>query len=153
LRIVIADDEPIVLQYYQFLLSQLGHQVVAAAQTGRELITLCREQQPDLVLTDIRMPELDGIEASAQLYRERPVPVVVVSSYREPDDVQRAQGGHVLVYLVKPVSETNLEPALAIALARFEELQALQREMADLRSRLQHEDREPMDCKAQSSSA
>src|SRR5207244_6800571 len=81
LRIAVADDEPDMRDYFKKSLPRLGHQVVAVAQTGRELVELCRATTPDLVITDIRMPELDGIDAAAQLYRERPIPVILVSAF------------------------------------------------------------------------
>jgi response regulator NasT len=136
LRIAIAEDEPDTLEYLQGWLSHLGHTVVAAARTGRELVAQCRQQRPDLILADINMPDLDGIEAATQIYQEQPAPVVLISGHYEPEFLRRAQVGPVLAYLIKPISEAALEPAIAIALARFEELQALNREASDLRQAL-----------------
>ena len=76
LRVVVADDEPDMRDYFRKGLLRLGHQVVAAAADGRELVEQCRALRPDLVITDIKMPELDGIDAATQIYRERPVPVI-----------------------------------------------------------------------------
>ena len=96
LRIAVADDEPDMRDYFQKSLPRLGHKVVAVAQTGRELVEQCRACRPDLVITDIKMPELDGIEAAIQIYRERPVPVILVSAYHDAALVERAEADHIL---------------------------------------------------------
>jgi response regulator NasT len=136
LRIAVADDEPDMRDYFQKMLPRLGHRVVAVARTGRELVELCRAHQPDLVITDIKMPELDGIDAAVQLYRERPVPVILVSAFHDTRLVGRAEADHVMGYLVKPIKQADLEPVIALALRRFEQLQALLQESADLRQAL-----------------
>ena len=127
-RIIVADDEPDMRKYFQKLLPRLGHQVLAAVATGRELVESCRQLQPDLVITDIKMPDMDGIEAAIQIYRERPVPVILVSAYHDPALIERAEADHMLGYLVKPIKPTDLEPVIALTLRRFEDLQALRRE-------------------------
>ena len=78
LRIVVADDEPDMREYFQKILPRLGHQVVGVAQDGRSLVEHCRRLRPDLVITDIKMPDLDGIDAATQIYQERPLPVILV---------------------------------------------------------------------------
>lgn len=126
LRIAVADDEPDLLAYYQQTLTRLGHQVVAAARDGRELIERCRAVEPDLVITDIQMPDMDGLEAAAALYRERPVPIILASAHHDEALIARAEASHVLAYLVKPLRAADLPPCLAIARRRFAELQALE---------------------------
>jgi response regulator NasT len=82
------------------------------------------------------MPELDGIEASSQICRERSVPIILVSAYHDPALIARAEADHVLAYLVKPIGLADLQPAIAITMRRFDELQALQRECTDLKQAL-----------------
>jgi len=137
LRIAVADDEPDMRDYFRKILPRLGHQVVAAAGTGRELLELCRAAGPDLVITDIRMPDLDGIDAATLLYQERPVPVILVSAYHDPELIARAGADHILGYLVKPIKQSDLGPAIALALRRFEQFEALRQEAADLRQALE----------------
>jgi two-component system, response regulator PdtaR len=127
LRIVVADDEPDMRQYFQRMLPRLGHRVVATATNGRELIDLCRAENPDLVITDIKMPDLDGIEAALQIGQHRPVPIILVSAYHDAALIQRAEANHVLGYLVKPIKQADLEPCIAVAMRRFHESQALQK--------------------------
>ena len=137
LRIAVADDEPDMRDYFQKSLTRLGHQVVAVAADGRELVEKCRAAAPDLVITDIKMPDLDGIDAAAQLYRERPVPVILVSAYHDPSLIERAEVDHILAYLVKPIKQADLAPAIGVAMRRFEQFEELRREAADLRQALE----------------
>ena len=88
------------------------------------------------MITDIKMPEMDGIEASRQICQERPVPVILVSAYHDPTLIERAAGDHVLAYLVKPIGVADLQPAISIAVRRFVESQSLQKENKDLKQTL-----------------
>ncbi len=137
LRIAIAEDEPDMREYLEKTLPLLGHQVVVVARTGRELVERCRTTRPDLVITDIKMPEMDGIEAASQIFQEGPIPAIVLSAYHDPDLIARAEEDHVLAYLVKPITEAHLRPAIAIAMRRFDQFQALRKEAADLRQALE----------------
>jgi two-component system, response regulator PdtaR len=137
LRIAVADDEPDMRDYFRTILPVLGHEVVAVAGTGLELVEQCRASRPDLVITDIKMPDMDGIDAAARIYKQAPVPVILVSAHHDPETVRRAEAEYVLAYLVKPIKQADLEPAIAIALGRFEQFQALHRESADLKQALE----------------
>jgi response regulator NasT len=136
LRIVFADDEPEVRAYFRELLTRLGHEVVLA-QSGRQLVELCRVGRPDLIITDIRMPDLDGLRAAQEASREHPAPVILVSAHHDGDMLGRLNSDDVMAYLVKPVKEADVETAIAVAMLRFEQLQALRREACDLRQALE----------------
>jgi response regulator NasT len=136
LRISVADDEVEMREFFEKVLPRLGHQVVSVAENGRQLIQHCREVKPDLIITDIKMPDVDGIEASTQICQERTVPVILVSAYHDPALIERAEADHVQAYLVKPIGIADLPPAIAIAMRRFGELQALQKDCNDLRQAL-----------------
>jgi AmiR/NasT family two-component response regulator len=136
LRIGIADDEPDMRDYFQKILPGLGHTVVCAARTGKELVEQCHKLKPDLVITDIKMPDMDGIEAAVALYRENPIPVILVSAYHDPELIARAEADHILAYLVKPIKTADLEPAIGLAMRRFAQFQALRQEATDLRQAL-----------------
>jgi response regulator NasT len=136
LRIVVADDEPEMRDFFEKVLPRFGHRVVAVAENGVELIEHCRRLTPDLIITDIKMPEMDGIEACNEICKERAVPVILVSAYHDPALIARAEADHVLGYLVKPIGLADLQPAIAIAMRRFNELQALQKECSNLRQAL-----------------
>jgi AmiR/NasT family two-component response regulator len=137
LRIAVADDELDMRDYFQKILPIHGHQVVAVAQTGRELVELCASTHPDLVITDIKMPDKDGIDAAAQIYRKAAIPVILVSAYHDPEFIRRAEADHIMAYLVKPIKQADLEPAIGIAMRRFEQFQAFRKETSDLKQALE----------------
>jgi response regulator NasT len=131
-RILIAEDETIIRLDVRTLLEKAGHEVVAEARDGEEAVALAAEHDPDLIVMDVRMPHLDGIEAARQISDRRPVPIVMLTAYAEEDLVTRASEAGAFAYLVKPFREVDLLPALNTARARFEELSALREEAADL---------------------
>lgn len=137
LKFAVGDDEPDMRDYFAAILPHVGQQVVAIASNGRELVELCRAARPDLLIVDIKMPEMDGIDAAAEVCREEPLPVILVSAYHDPELVERAGADHILAYLVKPTKQADLEPAIAIAMRRFHQFQQLRREATDLRQALE----------------
>jgi AmiR/NasT family two-component response regulator len=137
LRIAVADDEPDMREYFQKILPRLGHQVVAVASDGRGLVEACRTHHPELVITDIKMPDMDGIDAASRIYEQEPVPVILVSAYHDPDLIARAEADHIMAYLVKPIKLADLAPAIGLAIRRFEQFQALRQEANGLRQALE----------------
>ncbi|MDZ4779259.1 MAG: response regulator [Planctomycetia bacterium] len=137
LRIAVADDEPFLRAYFQDVLPDLGHEVVGAAATGRELVELCQRTNPDLVISDIRMPDMDGIDAAAEISRERQTPIILVSAFHDPEYIARAEQSYILAYLIKPVERAHLETAIAIVRRRFAEFESLRQETKDLKQALE----------------
>jgi len=137
LRILIADDEAIRVMTLRTQLRALGFEVVAEATNGQEAVDLADRHQPDLAILDIKMPGLDGIAAAREITARRPVPVILLTAYSEPELVERATEAGVFAYLVKPVSEEDLLPTILLARARFEEFRLLRREVEDLREALE----------------
>jgi response regulator NasT len=133
---VAADDDPAFLELYRKSLKSLGHEIVAVARTGRELVDHCRKLTPDLVITDIKMEDMDGIEAAQEICRAEAVPIIFVSGYSDPELIERAEADYVLGYLVKPIKKADLETAIAIATRRFEEYQVLRMEAEHYRQTL-----------------
>jgi response regulator NasT len=130
MRVLIAEDETIIRLDLRGLLERAGFEVVGEARDGQEAVDLAREEQPDLAILDVKMPNLDGIEAAKRILEERPIPIVMLTAYGQAELVQRAAEAGVFGYLVKPFRENDLLPAIATARARFEELQSV-REEAD----------------------
>jgi len=137
LRIAIAEDDTDHLEMLLRSLDRLGHDVVGQAGTGRALAELCKNNQPDLVITDIRMPDMDGLEAAKEIYKLGPVPIIVITSHHDEEFIQRAQQQHVLAFLVKPITAANLAPTVAIAMQRFAEFETLKEENASLAQTLE----------------
>jgi len=136
-RIVIADDEPIIRLDLRELLTSLGYDVVGEAADGRTAIELARKLKPDLIILDIKMPEVDGIDAAEELSREGLAPVVLLTAYSERELVDRAKAAGVAGYLVKPFRESELMPVIELALARFRDLQRLERQVVELQEALE----------------
>lgn len=136
LRIALADDEPLERDVLEKLLVKAGHEVVFKAETGLALLDYCRRTPADLVIADIMMPDMDGLDAAAAIYTHSPTPIILVSSHHDQALIERALENHVLAYLIKPVSLEAITPAIALAWSRFEEFVALKSEADDLRKAL-----------------
>jgi AmiR/NasT family two-component response regulator len=136
-RILIADDESLIRLDLRDMLTHLGYQVVAEAGDGRQAIDLARKLKPDLVIMDIRMPDVDGIQAAATLTAERIAPVVLLTAFSDTQLVEQAREAGVVGYVVKPFREAELMPVLELSFARFEEFRALEKEIGDLNEALE----------------
>lgn len=136
-RIVIAEDDDVTRKDLRETLEDLGYLVVGEARDGRSAAHLAQELKPDIVIMDIQMPGMDGIDAAELLTRERIAPVVLLTAYFDKAKVERAKEAGVIAYLVKPFSESDLEPAIEVALSRFEELRALDAEVERLSEALE----------------
>ena len=119
------------------MLERAGFEVVAEARDGREAVALAAEHRPDLAVMDVKMPELDGIDAARQMLEQRPIPIVMLTAFSEAALVGRAVDAGVFGYLVKPFRESDLLPAIEAARARHAELQALRDEAGSLRDALE----------------
>ncbi len=136
-RIVIADDESIIRMDLREMLIGLGYQVVGEAADGRSTVALARSLRPDLVIMDIKMPEMDGIATAEAITAGRIAPVLLLTAFSEQDLIARATQAGVSYYLVKPFREAELLPAIEIALSRYREFVDLQREVTDLKEALE----------------
>ena len=135
-RLVIADDESIIRMNLKETLVGLGYLVVGEAGDGVSVINLSRELRPDLVLMDIKMPKLDGIQAAKILTEEKIAPVLLLTAYSDRELVERAKEAGVVNYVVKPFREAELLPAIEIAMARYQEFLELDKHIADLKETL-----------------
>jgi response regulator NasT len=138
LKIVVVEDDANVRLFLKEALQKLGHQVIGEAATGTDMVRVVLETEPDVVVFDIHLPHLNGLDALQQIYRERVVAAVAITADRDQELVNRALEEHVLAYLVKPIEGYQLGPALMVARAQFEELRELAAENASLRQTLQN---------------
>ncbi len=137
IRIVLADDESIIRMDLKEMLSSLGYVVVGEASDGQSAVNLARELRPDLVIMDIRMPGTDGIDAARVLTNEHIAPVLLLTAYSDRDLVERAKDAGVVGYVVKPFQESDLAPAIEVAMARYREFETMERELRDIRDTLE----------------
>ena len=137
LRIVIADNESIIRMDLKEILEEAGHTVVGEATDGVRAVELARKCHPDLVVMDIKMPEMDGITAAKIISNEKLAPVLLLTAFSQKEIVEKAKDSGVLAYLVKPVKEANLFPAMEIALSRFQEFAELERELEEVKNSLE----------------
>jgi AmiR/NasT family two-component response regulator len=119
LRIIVADDDRRMREFYQEVLSRMGHVVVGVAADGRELVAACLEAEADLVVTDIRMPELDGIEAAHIVSAHVDLPFLFVSAYYDASLIDEASKVFSYGYLVKPIKQQDLAATIPVAMRRF----------------------------------
>jgi response regulator NasT len=119
------------------MLERAGFEVVAEARDGAEAVALAESTAPDLAVLDVRMPQLDGIDAARRILEQRPIPVVMVTAFSQRDVVSRAVEAGVFGYLVKPFREDDLLPAIETARARHAELEAVRAESGSLRDALE----------------
>jgi AmiR/NasT family two-component response regulator len=136
-RVIVADDETIIRMDLKEELARQGYLVVADAGDGESAINQARELRPDLVIMDIRMPGIDGITAAETLTREKIAPVVLLTAYSDQHLIERAKSAGVVNYIVKPWRQSDLRPAIEVALARFEEFRALEARAQNLEDQLE----------------
>lgn len=136
-RVLVAEDEALIRLDLVEMLREEGYQVVGEAGDGAEAVRLAEELRPDLVILDIKMPKMDGIEAASNIAGERIAPVVILTAFSQRDLVERARDAGAMAYLVKPFAKRDLVPAIELAVSRFGEVQALESEVADLTERLE----------------
>jgi len=136
-RVVIAEDEALIRMDLAEMLGEQGYEVVGQAGDGARAVELAEELTPDLVILDVKMPVLDGIAAAERIAAARIAPVVILTAFSQRELVDRAREAGAMAYLVKPFSASDLVPAIEMAVSRFAEVHALEREVADLTERLE----------------
>lgn len=137
LKILIAEDEALNALALRSQLEALGHTTVGPARNGREAVEIVCREPIDLAILDIRMPELTGLEAAEEIMRARPVPIILLTGFSEPEFAARAAHAPVFHYLVKPVSLEDLAPAIGVARSRFREWRQFREEAERLRQKIE----------------
>lgn len=137
-RIVIADDEPITRMDICEILREAGYDVVGEASDGFDAVELCRKYRPDLMLMDVKMPFLDGIKATKIIMNEGLAgSVVLLTAYSGSEFVEQAKDVGVMGYLVKPLDEKSLLPAIEVAIAKGREMDKIKKDMQKARTDLE----------------
>jgi response regulator NasT len=136
-RVVIAEDEALIRMDLAEMLGEEGYEVVGQAGDGSQAVKLAEELRPDLVILDVKMPVLDGISAAEQIGEAKIAPVLMLTAFSQRELVERARDAGAMAYLVKPFSKADLVPAIEMATSRYDELRALEHEVADLQQRFE----------------
>ena len=138
IRVLVVDDDPLVRSALGLMLGGRADLVVVGeAADGEQAVALAAELQPDVVICDIKMPKMDGIAAAAQITGNRIAPVVMLTAFSQRDLIERARDAGAMAYLVKPFEKRDLLPAIEMAISRFAEITALEKEVTGLRERLE----------------
>lgn len=136
-RVLLAEDEAITRMDLHQMLTRLGYEIVGEAGDGQTAVALARALRPDIVIMDIEMPEMDGIEAAQVIWEEQLSPVLLLTAYSQRELVERAREAGVMGYLVKPFRESEVVPAIEVALARYVEQRQLDQEVNDLKEKFE----------------
>ncbi|MGH3980546.1 MAG: ANTAR domain-containing response regulator [Pseudonocardiaceae bacterium] len=136
-RVLVAEDEALIRLDLVEMLAEEGYQVVGEAADGHQAVELADRLRPDLVILDVKMPRMDGIDAASVIAQRRIAPVVILTAFSQRDLIERARDAGAMAYLVKPFTRTDLVPAVELAVSRFAEITALESEVADLAERLE----------------
>lgn len=137
LKIIIADNESIIRMDLKEMLEEAGHDVIGESFNGLKAVELTQKLKPDLVIMDIKMPEMDGITAAKIISDKKLAPVILLTAFSQKNIVEKAKKSGVLAYLVKPITTHNLFPAIEIAMSRFEEIKQLEAELDDAKNSLE----------------
>lgn len=136
-RVVVAEDEALIRLDVVETLQDAGYEVVGEAGDGETAVTMTTELEPDIVVMDVKMPQLDGISAAERITKARIAPVVLLTAFSQTELVERARDAGAMAYVVKPFTPEDLLPAMEIALSRHNEITALESEIADLAERFE----------------
>jgi len=136
-KIMVVDDEPIIRMDLREMLENEGYQVIAEAKNGEEAVSLAHRHKPDLIIMDVKMPVLNGIKASSIIRSFSDSSILLLTAYSQKELVQDARKAGVTAYLVKPVSEDDLIPAVEIALSQKEKVVSLKKDISDLKQKIE----------------
>lgn len=138
MRVVLADDEPIIVMNLKEILEDSGYQIVGTASNGFAAIDLCREQRPDILIIDIRMPGLDGLQTAKFVHNAGYVETIVIeSAFDDEEFVQLAGKYGVSAFMVKPIDSKTLVSTLKVATARSKELSRLRSEVIEVNKNME----------------
>lgn len=140
LKVFIAEDESMILLGFKSYLANLGYEVIGEAYDGEMAVSLVGELNPDLLIMDVKMPHLDGIQALEQINRSRKtiLPCVFVTAHSDDALIRRAKEAGAFSYLIKPVTIDSLKAAIEIALQRYQDLLGVQNELETARENLEN---------------
>ncbi|ORC15773.1 MULTISPECIES: ANTAR domain-containing response regulator [Rothia] len=135
--VVVAEDEALIRLDIVEILKDHGFKVVAETDNGKKAIELAEEHSPDVVLMDVKMPVMDGIAAAEAISDKQLAPVVLLTAFSQKELVDRATEAGAMAYVVKPFTPHDLIPAIEVAISRYEQIRALQNEVANIKDQFE----------------
>ncbi len=136
LKVLVVEDEAIISKSLAAMLKRLGHYVVGRAKDRREVLRKVKELDPDIILMDVKIPNMDGLAAAKEILSIKQIPLIILTAYSQPNFIEKAYSIGVSYYLIKPITEKDLIPCMSLAVLRFRELQGLLKEVRDLKEAL-----------------
>lgn len=136
-KVLIAEDNDKTRQFLKTQLEVMGFDVVGSVDNGREAVELVEKLNPGIVIMDIKMPEMDGIEAARAISSKKTIPIILITGLSSGEVASQAIDAGVFAYLIKPVTKKQLEPAIELAMARYEEFNSLKSEVDDLKDAIE----------------
>lgn len=136
-RVLIAEDNSKTRLFLKNQLELLGYEVIGAVSNGQAAVDLVADLNPNLVIMDVKMPEMDGIDAARAITARGPIPIILITGLSSDEMAAKAIEAGVFAYLVKPVTKKQLEPAIKLAMARYGEFKSLKTEVSDLKDAIE----------------
>lgn len=136
-KVLIAEDEALIRMDLKEILEEEGYEIVGEASNGHEAVELAKRLQPNLIILDIKMPKMDGLEAAKIINEQRIAPIIILTAYSQKELVEEAVRYGAMAYLIKPFQKSSLLPAIEVAAQRFEEVEALSSETKDLHEQIE----------------
>lgn len=135
--VVVAEDEALIRLDIVEILKDQGFDVVAETDNGKTAVELAQKHRPNLVLMDVKMPIMDGITAAEEIAKEQIAPVVLLTAFSQKELVDRAVEAGAMAYVVKPFTPNDLIPAIEVAMSRYEQIRALEKEVGTIRDQFE----------------
>ncbi|ROZ84495.1 ANTAR domain-containing response regulator [Gordonia sp. OPL2] len=136
-RVLVAEDDSLIRMDLIEMLREEGYEVVGEAPNGQVAVELTEQLTPDLVIMDVKMPIRDGIDAASEIAEKKLAPVVMLTAFSQREFIEKARDAGAMAYLVKPFTKADLVPAIEVAVSRYNEVSALEKEVATLGDRLE----------------
>ncbi|MCZ4236894.1 ANTAR domain-containing response regulator [Staphylococcus equorum] len=139
--IMVVEDEAIVRMDIVEMLGEANYNVVAEVGNGEKAIEAADQFRPDLIVMDIKMPKLNGLKASKIIGKKHDIPILILTAYSHCEYVEEAKQQNIVGYIIKPISESQLLPAIEIAMSQSDSMGKLKQEVSDTRLQMEHRKR------------
>ncbi|MYR05315.1 response regulator [Gordonia sp. SID5947] len=136
-RVLVAEDDSLIRMDLIEMLREEGYEVVGEAPNGQVAVELTESLRPDLVIMDVKMPVRDGIDAASEIAQKKLAAVVMLTAFSQREFIEKARDAGAMAYLVKPFTKADLVPAIEVAVSRYNEVAALEKEVATIADRLE----------------